>query len=257
MSLPDYPLAFFPLAVLAILLTGIAKGGFGAMAGGLAVPLMSIAIPPPVAAGIMLPILCTMDIFGVRAYWKRWSKEILLTMVPGSLIGITLGGLVFGMLSVNAIRLIVGLIAVLFALNKWLNLSSHIAKASAFHQRPPGKVFGAMCGLFSGLTSTLAHVGGPPFAIYIYSLKLDKTLIVATSSAFFCIGNYIKLIPYFSLGQLNLSNLSTSLVLLPLAPLGVWLGIWLHKRIQERVFFLVSYSLLFLSGSKLIYDVVM
>ena len=256
MSLPDYPLAFFPLAVLAILLTGIAKGGFGAVAGGLAVPLMSIVIPPPVAAGIMLPILCTMDIFGVRAYWKRWSKEILLTMVPGSLIGITLGGLVFGMLSVNAIRLIVGLIAVLFALNKWLNLSSHIAKALAFHQRSPGKVFGAMCGLFSGLTSTLTHVGGPPFAVYIYSLNLDKTLIVATSSVFFCIGNYVKLIPYFFLGQLNLSNLSTSLVLLPLAPLGVWMGIWLHKRIPERAFLRVSYTLLFLSGLKLIYDVV-
>ena len=89
------------------------------------------------------------------------------------------------------------------------------------------------CGFFSGLTSTLAHAGGPPFAVYIYSLKLDKTLIVATSVAFFGIGNYLKLIPYFFLGQLNTANLSTALLFSPLAPLGVWLGIWLHKRISE------------------------
>ena len=256
MSLPDYPLIFYPLAVLAILLGGISKGGFGAAAGGLAVPVMSVAIAPPEAAGIMLPILCAMDVFGVRAYWKRWSADLLWIMIPGALVGIALGSFAFGLLSVDMIRLIVGLIAVLFTLNKWLDLTGRIAKALAFHQRPPGKFFGATCGLFSGFTSTLAHSGGPPFAIYIYSLNLDKTLIVATSAAFFCIGNYIKLIPYFFLGQLNFSNLSTSFVFSPLAPLGIWLGIWLHKRISQQLFFRISYTLLFLSGIKLVYDAI-
>ena len=256
MSIPDYPLLFYPFAVLAILAAGISKGGFGAAAGGLAVPLMSIAIAPPEAAGIMLPILCAMDVFSVYAYRGRWSSEHLRILLPGSVIGIALGGLAFGMLSVNMIRLIVGLIAVLFTLNKWLNMTDRLATLLAVRQRSPGRLFGAVCGLLSGLTSTLAHSGGPPFAVYIYSLKLDKTLIVATSAAFFCIGNYLKLIPYFFLGQLNTANLTTSLLFSPLAPLGVWLGLWLHKRISEQSFFQVSYVLLFLSGVKLIYDAV-
>ena len=50
MPLPDYSLAFYLLAALAILLAGISKGGFGAVAGGLAVPLMSIVSAPPEAA---------------------------------------------------------------------------------------------------------------------------------------------------------------------------------------------------------------
>ena len=254
MFFPDYPLAFYPLAVLAILLSGISKGGFGAGAGGLSVPLMSIVIAPPEAAGIMLPILCAMDIFGIHAYRGRWSMEQLKILLPGSILGVALGGLAFGMLSVNMIRLIVGLIAVLFALNKWLDLSGHAARLLTLRPRPPGKLFGMACGFFSGLTSTLAHAGGPPFVVYIYSLKLDKTLIVATSVAFFGIGNYLKLIPYYFLGQLNTSNLSTALLFSPLAPLGVWLGIWLHKRISEAAFFQVSYLLLFTSGLKLIYD---
>ena len=254
MPLPDYSLAFYLLAALAILLAGISKGGFGAVAGGLAVPLMSIVIAPPEAAAIMLPLLCAMDLFGLHAYWRRWSVHHLRILLPGGLIGIGLGGVAFGLLPVNMIRLIVGLVAVLFTLNKWFSLSDRLARHFALSERPPGPVAGMICGLCAGFTSTLAHSGGPPFAIYIYSQKLDKTSIVATSAIFFFIGNYVKLIPYYFLGQLNLGNLSTSLLFAPLAPLGVWLGVWLHRRVSEQVFYHVNYVLLFASGVKLILD---
>lgn len=253
-SLPDFPLAFYPVAILAILLAGISKGGFGGAAGGLAVPLMSILIAPPEAAGIMLPILCAMDIFSVYAYRGQWSRHHLRVLLPGSIIGVALGGVAFGMLSVNLIRLLLGLISVIYTLNKWLRLSERISQRLAMRERAPGPVTGAICGLLSGFTSTLAHSGGPPFAVYIYSQKLDKTLIVATSAVFFCVGNYLKLIPYYLVGQLNTGNLATSLVFAPLAPLGVWLGVWLHKRVSAEAFFGVSYTLLFISGVKLIYD---
>lgn len=256
MLIPDFPTLFYPIAILAILLAGISKGGFGAAAGGLAVPLMSIVIAPPEAAGIMLPILCAMDLFSVHAYRGRWSKEHLRILLPGSLIGIALGGIAFGLLSVNMIRLLVGLVAVVFTVNKWFGLSDRLTRHLSMRQRAPGRVAGMICGLLSGFTSTLAHSGGPPFAVYIYSQKLDKTLIVATSAVFFFIGNYLKLVPYYFLGQLNTANLMTSLMFAPLAPLGVWLGVWLHNRVSEQAFFRVSYVLLFISGLKLIYDAV-
>lgn len=256
MLIPDFPTLFYPVAILAILLAGISKGGFGAAAGGLAVPLMSIVIAPPEAAGIMLPILCAMDLFSVHAYRGRWSKEHLRILLPGSLIGIALGGIAFGLLSVNMIRLLVGLVAVVFTVNKWFGLSDRLTRQLSMRQHAPGRVAGMICGLLSGFTSTLAHSGGPPFAVYIYSQKLDKTLIVATSAVFFFIGNYLKLVPYYFLGQLNTANLTTSLMFAPLAPLGVWLGVWLHNRVSEQAFFRVSYVLLFVSGVKLIYDAV-
>ncbi len=250
----DYPVLFYPLAALAVLLAGISKGGFGAVAGGLAVPIMSIVIPPQVAAGIMLPILCAMDVFSVQAYWGRWSVQHLRILLPSCVLGVALGGLAFGMLSVNAMRLIVGLIAVVFSLNKWFDLTGRLTRRLTLRPQPPGKVMGAFCGMMAAFTSTLAHAGGPAFAVYIYSPRMDKTLIVATSAGFFLVCNYLKLIPYFFLGQLNFSNLGTSLLFSPLAPLGVWLGVWLHRRIKEQMFFAISYCLLFASGAKLIYD---
>jgi len=250
MAWPEFPLAFYPVAILAILLTGMAKGGFGTGAGGLAVPLMSIFIAPPEAAGIMLPILCAMDLFGVHAYRGSWSREHLRALVPGALAGIGVGALAFGALPVNAIRLLIGLIAVAFALNSWFGLTARIASRLS----RPGRGAGAFWGAISGFTSTLAHAGGPPFAVYMLPQRLDKTLLVGTSAVFFLIVNYVKLVPYAFLGQLNAANLTTSLIFAPLAPLGIWLGVWLHRRVSEAAFYDVSYALLLATGAKLIWD---
>ncbi len=257
MAWPDFPLAFFPVAVLAVLLTGIAKGGFGAGSGGLAVPIMSIFILPAEAAGIMLPILCAMDLFGVHAYRGRWSARHLRIMLPGAMLGIAAGGFAFGTLPVNAIRLLLGLIAVTFALNRWFSISERIARHLSANERVPGTAAGVFWGTLSGFTSTLAHAGGPPFAVYMLAQKLDKTSLVATSVLFFLVTNYTKLVPYALLGQLNHANLAASLLFAPLAPLGIWLGVWLHRRVSEQAFYQVSYTLLFATGLKLIADAIL
>jgi len=247
---PDFPLGFYPVAIVAILLTGMVKGGFGTGAGGLAVPLMSIYIAPPEAAGIMLPILCAMDLFSVHAYRGRWSREHLRALLPGALVGIGIGALAFGALPINAIRLLIGLIAVTFTLNSWFRWTARLTARMA----KPGRAAGAFWGAASGFTSTLAHAGGPPFAVYMLPQRIDKTALVATSAVFFLVVNYVKLVPYALLGQLNAANLTTALIFAPLAPVGIWLGVWLHKRASEAAFYRVSYTLLFVTGLKLIWD---
>ena len=250
MAWPDFPLAFYPVAAFAILLTGISKGGFGSGSGGIAVPLMSIFIAPPEAAGIMLPILCAMDLFGVHAYRGQWSAAHLKVMLPGAVVGIGLGALAFGALPVNAIRLLLGLIAVTFALNQEFRLTERLAAQMA----KPGPAAGAFWGAASGFTSTLAHAGGPPFAVYMLPQKLDKTLFVGTSVAFFLVVNYTKLVPYYLLGQLKPVNLAAALLFAPLAPLGIRLGVWTHRAVSERTFYRLSYGLLLTTGAKLIWD---
>lgn len=252
MTWPDFPLAFYPVAIFGIMLTGIAKAGFGAGSGGIAVPLMSIFIAPAEAAGIMLPILCAMDVFGVYAYRGRWSREHLRALLPGAFIGIAIGALAFGALPVRAIRLLLGAIAIAFALNQWLSLT---ARFVATHAKP-GRVAGAFWGAVSGFTSTLAHAGGPPFAVYMLAQRIDKTLLVSTSVAFFFVVNYAKLVPYAILGQLNAANLTASLVFAPLAPIGIAIGVLLHRHLSERAFYQASYALLFATGVKLIYDAI-
>ncbi|MEO3472137.1 sulfite exporter TauE/SafE family protein [Roseomonas sp. CAU 1739] len=241
---------FYVLAIPAVLITGISKGGFAGGAGNMMMPLMALSVPAPVAAGIALPLLCAMDISGLRAWWGKWDKREMRVLVPGALVGILAGGFTFTLFSDHAIKAMVGLTTLVF-LGRTLWLARHRQPPPA---APHDPVKGAICAAASGFTSTIAHAGSPPLAIYMYPRRLERQVMAATSVVFFGIVNYVKLIPYFLLGNLSVANLSTALVLLPLAPAGVYLGIWLQKHVPDALFYRVLYALLLVTGVKLTWD---
>ena len=245
--MPD-PVLFFALAIPVVLLTGIAKGGFAGGLGTLAVPLLTLLIDPRMAAAIMLPILCVMDIFTAWQYRRNWNARALKILLPGALVGIIVGGLTFRLMNADMIRIIVGLMSLYFVLNYWFMDRNKPERTG----QDQNALKGGILGVLSGFSSFIAHAGGPPLSQYLFPLRLDKTVMVATSVMFFITVNYVKLIPYAWLGQLSLDNLTLSLYLLPFAPIGVWLGIWMHNRVSNKIFYIICYSLLFLVGLKLL-----
>ena len=90
---------FYITAIPAVILFGISKGGFAGPISILAVPLMSMAISPVIAAGIMLPILIVMDISSLYFYWNKWKIEIVKLIIPPSIVGILIGSLTFSYIS--------------------------------------------------------------------------------------------------------------------------------------------------------------
>jgi uncharacterized membrane protein YfcA len=237
---------FYLVAVPAVLLSGVSKGGFGSAVGGLGVPLMALVVSPPQAAAILLPVLCLMDLVGFRVYYRKWDAPNLRIMVPGALVGIAVGAVTFGVFSEDSIRILLGAIAVLFTLNNWLGLA---------RGRGPGgrsALKGSFWSGVSGFTSFVAHAGGPPVMVYMLPQRMDKVTFVATVNLFFMIVNAVKLVPYAWLGQLSSANLLTSLFLSPLAPAGVWLGLWLQSRVNHELFYRLTESCLLLTGLQLI-----
>lgn len=241
---------FYFAAVPAVFLVGMSKGGFGGGLGTLGVPLMALTISPVQAAGILLPILCLMDLFSLWAYRRLWVRAELWVLVPASLVGIAAGTLFFDAMSPAAIRLLVGLVAIVFTLHYVLARWRRARAGLPNYPRPVGIV----AGVIAGFTSFIAHAGGPPVSMYLLRRPLDRTDFVATTVLFFTIVNYTKLVPYAWLGQLASANLATSLVLAPLAPLGVYTGVYLHKRVSDRLFFGVVYVLLAVVAVKLVWD---
>ena len=75
---------------------------------------------------------------------------------------------------------------------------------------------------------------------------------VGTTTIFFAALNIIKIVPYAMLAQFTVKNVSTSLVLLPLAVFANLLGIWLIKVVPAAQFFRITYVLLFVLGSVLL-----
>lgn len=241
---------FYLLAVPVVLIVGISKGGFGGGVGMIAVPVLSFAVPLPQAAGILLPILCVMDLFAVAGFRGHYSWPNVGRLVPAALVGIGLGALAFGTFDERWLRVAVGAIAVAFSADWALGLSRRLGRGD--EPRPPGVWSGALWGGVAGFTSTLAHAGGPPVSVYLLPQRMSPSLYVGTTVVVFTVINYVKLVPYAWLGQLRADNLATSAILLPLAPLGVRLGRWLHDRIEEALFYRIAYALLLLTGLKLV-----
>ena len=238
---------FYAVAIPAVLLFGISKGGFGGGLGVVAVPLMALVISPVQAAAILLPILCVMDLVAVWKFRGKWVWPELNILLPASLVGILIGTLLFDRMSVAVVRLIVGLVATSFTLHYWINRNRS-------NKTDFPRSYALLGGSVAGFTSFVAHSGGPPVSMYLLRRPLDRTDFAATTILFFAVVNYVKLIPYAWLGQFDADNLATSTVLAVLAPVGVLIGAWLHKRISDRFFFSFVYILLFVVGLKLIAD---
>jgi len=239
---------FYAAAVPAVLIVGLSKGGFAGGLGILGVPLMALTVSPLQAAGIMLPILCAMDLIGIWAYRRSFDRTNLLILLPGAAFGIFLGWLTADYADEAFVLILVGGIAVAFALDRW------IGRRENQSPRPRNRTKGSLWGAVGGFTSFVAHAGGPPFQVYMLPQKLDKRLYVGTSVFFFWLVNLMKLPPYAALGQLKFGNLETALVLLPLAPIGMLLGIRLLHIIPEKPFYRIAYVLVFLVGCKLLWD---
>lgn len=242
------------VTAIAILLTGISKSGLGGALGGLAVPFMSMWISPRDAVAVVLPILIAMDMAGIRAWRGKAEWRELRVLIPAALAGIGLGALAFGVMSDRMVVGALGAISVVFAADRLLRRTKPAAAAAAGEARPLRRAWAAACGATSGFTSTLSHAGGPPLLIYLLGRGLPRERFVATSVFFFAAINIAKLPFYLSLQLFNPDTLMMSAILLPLVPVGVWLGMRLLKRIPERPFYLFSTAMLGLSGLKLLWD---
>jgi uncharacterized membrane protein YfcA len=237
---------FYLVAIPAVTALGLSKGGFSGL-GTISAPLMALVISPVQAVGILTPILITQDVVTVWSYWRRWDTHILKIMIPGQIAGVALAWAIAAYVPDAAIRLVVGLIATLFALSQWFGLAGRFASPH------PSVIAGRLWGAVAGFTSFIANTGGPPFQIYVLPQKLEKETFVGTYSLFFATGNALKVLPYFLLGQLNPVNMATAAVLLPLAIATNVAGVWLVRRTPAEAFYKIVYLLIFLIGLQLIY----
>ena len=239
--------AFYAAAVPAVLLVGISKSGFGGGFGALAVPMLAMVVPVPQAAAILLPVLVLADLLGLRALLQERDRDLVRLLLPAGLAGIVIGTLGFGLLPSSMVAGVVGAITLVFLALRTL----FPAKADA---PPPPRWLGRVLAAVSGFTSFVAHAGSPPLAFYVLPLRLSPLTFTATLAVFFAAINAAKWLPYAWLGMIDGRNMLTSAVLLPLVPVGVWLGLRFVRRVPQRLFYRLFDLGLLLTGCKLVWD---
>ncbi|VWX57393.1 putative membrane transporter protein [Burkholderiales bacterium 8X] len=238
---------FYAVAVPAVLLLGISKSGFGAGFGALAVPILALVVTVPQGAAILMPVLLLMDLLGIAAFRRDFDRALLKFLLPWGLLGLAIGALSFKLLHADTVAGLVGICTLLFLAQRLLFPPEPDAP-------PPSRRTGAVLTALSGFTSFISHSGGPPISAYLIPLKLKPVVFTGTMAYLFFVLNLSKWIPYAWLGLLDLRNMATSLVLLPIAPLGVWLGVRVARRISPLWFYRMVYLGMLLTGVKLVWD---
>lgn len=240
--------AFYAVAVLAVFIVGLSKSGLVASMGLVGVPMLTLIMPARDAAGMMLPLLLLMDAIALFVYRREVDWRIFWILLPGAMLGTVLGWVLSSVVSEAAVRLLIGVVALIFVLDAWLPLRKKLKNLS------PSRGWGTFWGALAGFTSFISHTGGPPVQIYMLPLRLSPALFAGTTAVFFAVVNASKIVPYYFLGQLSVSNMWLAATLVPVAIAGMLIGVWLVRRIEQGLFYRIAYILIFLLSLKLIYD---
>lgn len=239
---------FYALAVPAVILLGLAKGGFSGM-GALSLPMLALTIDPVRAAAILLPILIVQDVVGIWAFRRTIDWRVIGWMLPGAGLGILLGYGFASTVRPSAVLAAVGGISVAFGLWR-LRIER---RGMPVATRSPGWV-GTLFGVASGFTSQVAHAGQPPFQLWVLPRQLPRDMLVGTTALFFGAVNWLKVPAYLALGQFTQANLLTSVALLPVAIAATVAGVWLVRRVSANRFYTAIYVLMIAVGVKLVWD---
>jgi uncharacterized protein len=235
---------FYVMAVPAVIMLGLSKGGFSGV-GMVSTPLLALTMPPLQAAAILLPIILLQDAMSVWIYRKQWDAWNLKVLMSGAVFGVGAAWLFAAYVSDAGIMLAVGLIGLALVGYAWLG------PAPPKIPRKPIAAVGTVCGGVAAFTSTLIQIGAPPYYVFVLPQRLDKMIYVGTTIWFFAMVNVLKITPYFALGQFSTAGLWTSVVLFPLAIASNFFGVWLVRVTPTELFYKITYGIVFVLSLEL------
>jgi uncharacterized membrane protein YfcA len=246
---------WWALVGVAIFLIGVTKSGFGTGIGLMILPITAIAlghIPSQgseAALGLLLPVLLAGDLIAVYQYRHLFSLNIVKKLLPGTIVGTIVGGLMLWWFSqhktvVGAVmRVEIGFESILLVGIHWWREYRGVQ-----HYLMPEPWRSHLSGAFAAISSTIAHAAGPIVAMYLLPLKLDRQLYVGTCAIYFFILNTAKTPAYIWSGQFAKASPVFALKFLPLVVLGAFAGIWLNRRLSDKLFSRIVYFATFVLG---------
>jgi len=239
---------FFLMFALVVFMIGLAKGGLGGNLGALATPMMALVMPVNKVIGLILPVLMFADIFAVALHWGRWNRRMILLLLPGSVVGVTVATIFITNAPTQMLQLGLGIIILVFAFYKFFE--GRMLGILKYQKRD---WHGVLAGTIAGFTSTLAHTGGPPISIYLLLQDVTPRVFIATSALYFMILNWIKVPYYFYAKLFDFQLLWQVAWLLPLVPLGVFIGKKMGDRINKQIYNRIIIILLIVNALMLIF----
>jgi hypothetical protein len=218
------------LVALSAMMVGMAKTGVAGL-GMLIVVILATIFGGKVSTGILLPMLCMGDIFGVTYYNRHAEWKHVWRLLPWALAGLGIGLYVGEIVSDELFKSIMGVIIISgIGLMIWQEQREVI-------NVPDYWWFSALMGLGGGFATMIGNAAGPIMALYLLSMRLPKNSYIGTAAWFFLIINYLKLpLHIFVWETITWQTVSLDFAMLPMIAVGALVGIKLVKLIPDRIY---------------------
>lgn len=225
--LSDFSITNWVLIVLGAFIIGLSKAGLKGI-DMLNVAIMAIVFGGKASTGVVLPLLCAIDIMAVIYYHRHAEWPLFWKLIPWMAIGILIGVYIGMNLNELVFRRIMAVIIVLTVV---IMLGLEFRKNIAM---PQAKWFGATTGLAAGVTTMLGNLAGAFSNVYFLAMRTPKNNFIGTAAWIFLVINYFKLpfqVIYWN--NITLSTLRTDLLLLPVSILGFGAGTKIVAKIRD------------------------
>ena len=224
---------------------GLSKTGLPGV-GILVVPLLAMVFPAKPSVGLLLPILIFADLFAVGYYRQHGKWQHLAKLLPWAVAGIGIGYLILKRIDSETLKpligvIVLGMLGIRF--RSILKTNEHV---------PDHWSFAAMMGLLAGATTMMANAAGPVMTLYLLSMHFPKQKFIGTAAWFFFIVNWIKVPLMADLDMITTESLKMDVMVFPAVVVGALAGIWLLKRIPQRLFNIIALVLAAAAAIKLL-----
>ena len=253
--LAETPYLFWGMAAMSVMMLSVAKSGFGGALATTSVPIMLFVLPPKLALAVLLPIFLLTDVGVLFIWYKFCNWRIVLIMSLFALLGQVVGWLLFDYFTDQMLTGLIGIVAVVTGIKYWFDVlrDSSLSVLVDYVEKYIWQRAALWCGL-SGISSFISLSGGIPAQIFLLPHRISRQVFVGTFSVYFMVIDLLKAPLYLQLDLFSADSLHVSTMLLPVVPVGVFVGWWLNKRMNDRIFYHISHGVLLFMGLKLLID---
>ena len=227
----DFSILQWLLLAFCAMLVGMSKVGVPGVSM-FVVPVLAIIFGGKASTGILLPMLMMADLFGVGYYHRHAEWKYLLKLLPWAFIGIGIALWVGEVVNDEWFKNIIAiLVFICIGLMLWKD------RKKGTNLFPDTWWFAASMGVLGGFATMIGNVAGPIFAIYLLAMHLPKNSFIGTGAWFFLIINFSKFpLHIFVWKTISLHTLTLDLLLLPGIAVGAFIGIWLVKKLSDKLY---------------------
>jgi len=229
--------------ILIILFASVLQTSTGFGFSIMATPFLLLLFDPREAIQLNLILslfISSMLIVNIR---RDVNWGVFKRFVIGGLFGLPLGITIFLLLDMTLLKLGVSLLIISLTILLILNWRTKQTIQRDF-----------LVGGLSGLLTTSIGMPGPPLLLYFSGTNTKKATLRATTLAFYLFIYLASLMFQVLFAGTSTEIWLSSLKALPIVLIGLMIGQLLYKRISQRMFQILTYILLFISGGYLLFE---